>query len=419
MRVSCRSHPACRVARWHNGAVRVILLTQRLPYAPNRGDRLRAYHQIRQLRAHDWTVDVFALVHDDDEVSHVDSMRADGPRVEVARVPHRRNKVSGLLSLPGQRPLTLTLLNSPDAVAAVRRLWAGGRPDVVLACSSSMAAFAMRPPLDRVPMVLDFVDVDSEKWQALGEASRWPMSWVYRREHRTLQAFEAHAARAAHASVLTTERERQALLRFAPDVRAEVLANGIDLDRFRRPADAVAEPRVVFTGVMNYEPNAAAAVWLGREIWPLVRARRPDVWLDIVGASPTAAVRALHDPAAHVNVTGSVPDVRPFLWRAHVAAAPLRVARGVQNKVLEAAAAGLASVVSPVVQSGLPDELRALCPVADTPQAFADALLEQLAAPPQHDRWMDAVAGLSWARTMARLPELLAEAAEAGRTPSR
>lgn len=398
--------------------MRALILAQRLPYAPNRGDRLRAFHEINQLRTQGWDVDVFALVHDDEEASHAEGMRSGGHRIEVALVPHLRNKIAGLLSLPGSRPLTLTLLDSPEATRAFDRLCQAGPPDVVLAFSSSMAAFAMRPPLDRVPMVLDFVDVDSEKWQALSETARWPMSWIYRREHRTLQAFEARAARAAHVCVLTTERERQALLRFAPDVRAEVLPNGIDLERFRRPAGAVAEPRVVFTGVMNYEPNADAAVWLGREIWPLVRARRPDVWLDIVGASPISAVQALHDPAAHLNVTGSVPDVRPFLWRAHVAAAPLRVARGVQNKVLEAAAAGLASVVSPVVLAGLPDELRALCPVADTAQAFADTLIEQLSTPPQHDRWMHAVAGLSWENTMARLPELLAEAAAAGRIGS-
>lgn len=390
--------------------MRVLLLTQRLPYAPNRGDRLRAYHEIRVLRAHGWQVDVFALVHDDEEASHVNEMRADGLRVEVARVPHLRNKIAGLLSLPGQTPLTLTLLNSPEAASALAKLCTDGPPDVVLAFSSSMAAFAMRPPLARVPMVLDFVDVDSEKWQALGESSRWPMSWIYRREHRTLQAFEAEAARVAHVSVLTTERERQALLRFAPDARAEVLPNGIDLDRFRRPPDAVTEPRVVFTGVMNYEPNADAAVWLGREIWPLVRARRPDVWLDIVGTSPTAAVQALHDPAAHVNVTGSVPDVRPYLWRAQVAAAPLRVARGVQNKVLEAAAAGLPSVVSPVVLAGLPTELRDLCPVAESPQAFADALVRQLDSAVDHMRWCGAVAGLGWSSAIARLPSALAQA---------
>jgi polysaccharide biosynthesis protein PslH len=391
--------------------VRVLLLTQRLPYAPNRGDRLRAFHEIRYLRACGFTVDVCALVHDDEEATQADAMRQEGLRVEVAPVPHLRNKVAGLLALPGSLPLTLALLDSPGMAPALDRLLSGGRPDVVLAFSSSMAAPALRPPLAGIPLVLDLVDVDSEKWKALAVSSAWPLSWVYRREHRTLQAFEAHAARQAYASILTTERELQALQAFAPDVRAEVVPNGIDLERFRRPADLPCEPRVVFTGIMNYQPNADAAVWLAREIWPMVREQRPDAALDIVGAFPTAAVQALHDEPAGVTVTGSVPDVRPYLWRARVAAAPLRVARGVQNKVLEAAAAGLPSVVTSAVRAGLPASLRERCPLADSPAAIAAALVRLLAAPPEHETWTRSVADLDWASALSRLPDLLQAAA--------
>ena len=397
--------------------MRALVVTQRLPYAPNRGDRLRAYHQIRQLRTRGWTVDVLSLVHDAEEAAEADPMRADGTRVQTATVPHLRNKIAGAVSLASTRPLTLSLLDSPELPAAIAGLIGDGLPDAILACSSSMAAVALRPPLDAVPLVLDFVDVDSEKWRALGATSRWPMSWIYRREHRTLQVFEAHAARAAFASLLTTEREREALVAFAPDVRAEVIPNGIDLDGFRRPADAPrsSEPRVVFAGVMNYVPNADAAVWLAREIWPLVRARVPTARLDVVGASPSPEVQALDDQAMGVTVTGSVPDVRPYLWRAHVAVAPLRVARGVQNKVLEAAAAGLPCVVTPSVSAGLPLQLKDVCPVGDSAPALADLVVRALQAPVDPDRWQQAVAALSWAETLAPLPDLLAAAARSGR----
>jgi polysaccharide biosynthesis protein PslH len=392
--------------------VRALVLTQRLPYAPNRGDRLRAFHQIRILQASGWTVDVLALVHDDEEQSHVVDLRQRHIGVETARVPHLRNKLLALRSLPGNRPLTLTLLDSTGLGDAIERLRRRS-PDVLLACSSSMAAVALRPALADIPLVLDFVDVDSEKWRSLADRARWPLSWVYRREYRTLRAFEAHAARAAHCSVMTTERERQALLAIAPDARAEVLPNGIDLDRFRRPdgEPAAAPARVVFTGVMNYEPNADAAIWLARGIWPIVRSSHPEACLDIVGASPTAAVKALHDPATGVTVTGSVPDVRPYLWRARVAVAPLRVARGVQNKVLEAAAAGLPCVVTPAVAAGLPDTLRQRCPVASDAHGIAAALAVRLDMPAAHQEWSGAVAGLGWESALARLPVLLQEAA--------
>jgi len=391
--------------------VRVLLITQRLPYAPNRGDRLRAYHEIRQLRAAEWTVDVLALVHDPEEASHVDEMRRDGLNVEVAIVPSLLNKVRGLALLAGARPLTLTLLDSPEMPRAAARLLARARPDVVLAFSSSMAAFALRAPLAGLPFVLDFVDVDSEKWRALAASARWPMSWIYRREHRTLQAFEARAARAAHANAITTPREREALLAFAPDVRVDVVPNGIDLQRFARPAAVVQEHRVVFTGVMNYEPNADAALWLCREIWPLVRRTRPDASLDIVGATPNVTVQGLQDRAQGITVTGSVPDVRPYLWRARVAVAPLRVARGVQNKVLEAAAAGLPSVVSPAVDAGLPEVLRGRCPIARTAGEFAESIVRFLNATPAPDEWAEAVASLDWGQALAPLDGLLHEAA--------
>ena len=160
-----------RPSSWHNGRVRVLIITQRLPYTPNRGDRLRAFHQIHHLREHGWTVDILALVHDTDEASQAGAMRATGTRVETATIPHLRNKAAGVLSLPGNRPLTLTLLDSPELPAAIARVTSDGSPDVILACSSSMAAIAQRPPLASVPRVIDFVDVDSEKWSALGARS--------------------------------------------------------------------------------------------------------------------------------------------------------------------------------------------------------------------------------------------------------
>jgi sugar transferase (PEP-CTERM/EpsH1 system associated) len=392
------------------------MLTQRLPFAPNRGDRLRAFQQILKLQAAGWAVDLLALVHDDDEARQVGGMRRPGLRVEIARVPHLRNRVRGLVSLPGDTPLTLSLLRSPGAAPALERMLAGGRPDVVLACSSSMAALALQPPLADIPLVIDFVDVDSVKWDALSRRSSWPLSWIYRREHRTLTAFEAIAARRAFSSVVVTDREVAALRAFAPDVRAETIPNGIDLQRFGRPADARSDPQVVFTGVMNYEPNADGAVWLGREIWPLVRRTHPDARLEIVGSSPTAAVRDLQSDALGIDVTGSVPDVCPYLWNARVAVAPLRVARGIQNKVLEAAAAGLPCVVTPAVRDGLPASLQALCPVAESSQAFADAIARQLESPVPADVMVSSVSALDWAATLERLPLLLVEAAAAHRS---
>ncbi len=395
--------------------MRALVLTQRLPYAPNRGDRLRAFHQIRHLRADGWTVDILALAHDAEEQSHADAMRSEGHRVEVARIPHLRNMAGSMTTLLGEKPLTLSLLDSPALAPAVDRLLQGGSPDVVLAFSSSMAGIALRPPLSAYPLVLDLVDVDSEKWRALAGTSRWPMSWIYRREYRTLQAFEKQAARRAFATLVVNHRELTALRALAPEANVQVLPIGIDLQHFRRPLDTVVEPRVVFTGVMSYLPNAEAATWLAREVWPLVRGARPDAHLDLVGATPPAAVRRLGDTDAGILVTGSVPDVRPYLWRASVAAAPLHVARGVQTKVIEAAAAGLPCVVTPAVREGLPERLQDLCPVAEPADDFARAIVRHLEGPRFPEVWANAVADLDYRIALSGLPALLSNAARHGR----
>ncbi len=160
--------------------MRVLVLTQRLPYAPNRGDRLRVYHMLHHLRAHA-DVELVSLVHDDEEASHVDDVRAFVSRVTALRVSKIRGSISAAAALVTGMPLTHALLDAPGMTATLRRICDQHRPDVVLACGSGMARFAMQPPLDRIPLVLDFVDVDSCKWRDMGAAGTAAKSWIYRR----------------------------------------------------------------------------------------------------------------------------------------------------------------------------------------------------------------------------------------------
>jgi glycosyltransferase involved in cell wall biosynthesis len=211
----------------------VLFLTHRLPYAPNRGDRNRSYHLLKEMsRFAD--VSLFSLVHSSEEAAQADHMPFTRD-VTVARVTRIRNVVRGAALLATTQPLTHSLLDAPHMPATLAGLVSRKRPDVVVAFCSGMARFGLKAPLNHLPLVIDMVDVDSAKWEQVAAHSRGPWRWVYRREARTLAAFEAKACRAAFATLAVNERERETLAQLAPDARLLVLQNGIDLDQFWPP----------------------------------------------------------------------------------------------------------------------------------------------------------------------------------------
>src|SRR5262249_40164553 len=181
------------------------------------------------------------------------------------------------------------------------------------------------------------VDVDSAKWEAFARVSSFPRTWIYSREARCLGAFERRAVQVAAAATVVNERERDTLQRICPGVDVHVVPNGVDVAALTPQEPPAAGEGVIFTAVFDYAPNADGAVWFAREVWPLVRAARPQATLTLAGASPTRAVRQLGAVDPSIEVTGAVADMRPYLWRSAIAVAPIHQARGVQNKVLEAA----------------------------------------------------------------------------------
>lgn len=388
--------------------MRILFLTHRLPYAPNRGDRLRAYHILRHLHGQA-EVDLVSLVHDDDEASHAGDLAAFTASTSIVRVPRLRTRCRAAVFLPTRRPTTHTLLDGPGLEPTLRRVVSAARPDLVFAYCSGVAHAAFGATLRAFPLVVDMVDVDSEKWADLAGAASWPMSWIYRREAGVLSAFERILAERAKVTFITTDREREALLKLAPGARIVVMQNGVDVDYWRPREPAVRMPTVVFCGVMNYAPNVEAALWLAKNVWPRVKSLVPHARLQIVGASPTTAVQGL--AASDVEVTGYVPDVRPYLWRARVAVAPLQRARGVQNKVLEAVSAGAPVVVTPVVHAGLPIECRSSCVRADDAEAFAVAIVDALSTELGGRGGDERAATLSWASRLAPMMEQLQMAA--------
>ena len=298
--------------------MRVCFLTHRLPYAPNRGDRIRAYHILEWLHRRT-EVHLLSLVHDPGEEQAAAEMTSRAASVNTSLVPRWMNRVRGVAALPTRRPLTLTLLDAPALRTSLRELARTARPDVILAYCSSMAAYAMSAELDGIPFVLDMVDVDSEKWQSLAEHGRRHLRPIYAREARTLRAFERRAMRAARTTIAINQREAQALRQLAPEADIVTIGNGVAFESFAPPSLPGDSASVVFCGVMDYAPNEAAALRLIRHIWPMVHLQMPDATLWLVGS------RRLRSAASDRRRPGVDPHYR---WCTGRAALPVAIRSG-------------------------------------------------------------------------------------------
>jgi len=318
----------------------LLYLVHRMPYPPDKGDKVRSYHLLKHLAARH-RVFVGTFIDDPEDVAHLEALRAMCADLQVITLNPRRAKLASLGALLGGRALTLDYYDDRRLHRWVRETIAKQSIDAALVFSSSMVQYLKAWP--SLPALLDLVDVDSAKWTQYAGEHRWPISWLYRREGERLLAYEREAVDKAAKSFLVTDKEVALFEQLAPEHRGRVqaLSNGVDADYFspdplRASPYRADELPLVFTGAMDYWPNVDGITWFAREALPALRQRWPSLRLHIVGRNPVASVRALASDA--VSISGTVPDVRPYLQYAAVVVAPLRLARGLQNKVLEAMA---------------------------------------------------------------------------------
>lgn len=333
----------------------ILFLAHRIPYPPDRGDKIRSWHLLRHL-AGLARVHLACFADDEADAAHLPALRAalggtlGEAHVEVRR---RRKATAAALALAEGKPVSLTLFDSPRLRAFVADRLADEVNGTVFAFSGQMAQFV--PPDVGQRFVMDFGDVDSAKFAQYAEEGRGPTRWVNRREGVRLAAFERSVARRADLCLFVSEAEAALFRGRTGLANVRALSNGIDVDHFApgagfAPLDAPvggAGPILLFTGQMDYPPNADAVAWFAGEVLP----RIPGARFVIAGRAPLPSVRAL--AGARVTVTGAVPDMRAWLAAADVVVAPLRLARGIQNKVLEAMAMAKPVVASPSAFEGI------------------------------------------------------------------
>ncbi len=389
----------------------ILFLAHRLPYPPDRGDRIRS-HALLRAAAAQARVHLVVFVDNAADLAQAEALR---PLVASLHVEQRkRGRLAALVDgLTHRRPLSLSLFDSATMRAHVAATLAAEPVSTIFAFSSQMAQFVPENIAGR-RFVMDFVDVDSAKFASYAAAGG-PLAPIHAREARLLEQWERAVAGRADVSLLVSDAEAALFRRIAPEAQIVTLGNGVDLDRFSPTADfapiAAGEgPLLVFTGQMDYRPNVEGVCRFAREVLPAIRARVADARFAIVGRSPTAAVRRLA-ALPGVIVTGEVADVRPWLAAASAVVVPLAIARGVQNKLLEAMAMGRPVVASPAAFAGidaLPGRDLIVADSADQAEAIIRLLGDaaQAAAMGAAAR-RQIVARYAWDRMLASLPALL------------
>nr|WP_294528465.1 TIGR03087 family PEP-CTERM/XrtA system glycosyltransferase [uncultured Rhodopila sp.] len=372
---------------------KLLFLTQRIPYPPTKGEKIRQLQILRHLRqSHE--VYLGCLVDDPRDLEHVPTVQAMCADSYFAAIDRRRASIACLRGLLTGEPLSVTFYRHRGLAGWVRRTLRDVRPEIIFVSSSNMAPYVLdQRGRERVCLV-DLADVDSEKWRAYAQSGGFPMNRVHAREWRRVAALEARIARDCDWSTLVSADEAELFAGQHPAEAARIRAvsNGVDHAYFD-PALPYARPfpdgglHFVFTGTMDYPPNVDAVVWFAETILPMIRRSRPDAAFHIAGSNPAPRVQAL-TAIQGVFVTGRVPDMRPYIANASAAVAPMRIARGVQNKVLEAMAMARPTVVTSDALSGIRAAPGREVLLADTAEDFAAACL--VAAGPEGEAIGDA-----------------------------
>ena len=403
----------------------LLYLVHRFPYPPNKGDKIRSYHLLKHL-SQSYRIHLGAFVDDEKDLEYLDTVKAFCDETCFVNLRPAFARLRGLYGLISNQPLTLPYYADSELQEWVKGVLERRPIKTILIFSSAMAQYVSH--VRRGRRVVDFVDIDSDKWKQYAVTARWPMNWVYSRESRLLLDYERQVAQEFDSATFVSEAEASLFKQLAPEAASKVsyFNNGVDSDYFS-PAYNHANPYpagitpLVFTGAMDYWANGDAVEWFSRRVLPLINLHLPRVKFYIVGARPTPAVQALA-ALPGVVVTGAVPDVRPYLAHSELAVAPLRIARGVQNKVLEAMAMEKAVIASSQAAEGIFAVRGHELVVADDEGEFSNCVVELLRTEPElrraigHAARARVLASYNWEKNLARIAALLTHAQAARAT---
>lgn len=406
----------------------VLYIAHRIPYPPNKGDKIRSFNEIKGLsRRHN--LYLAFLVDSRDDLKYTGELEKYCAGMDYEVITPLAQKIRSLPYLLTSLPLSVPYFYSKRLQAAIDRRIESSSIDAVVSFSSPMAEYvyrsrALKEAKRRARLVMDFVDVDSDKWRMYAEKSAFPASAIWRREWKSLMGYEKGIGERFDTSLFVSEKEADLFRSFCPGARIEAMTNGVDSDRYepvrrarRHRAAGGSGANVLFMGAMDYFPNEDAVMYFHGSVWPSVKAAVPGVTFSVVGSNPSKRLQALAGADPSVEVTGYVPDTRPYLERADVFVAPLRIARGVQNKVLEAMASGVPVVARPESVQGL-SGFEGCLEVRGDDEGFASSVIELIRTPGRRRELASAAEGFiranhSWEKNLSRLDAIISPVSEA------
>jgi len=357
-----------------------LFLCHRLPFPPNKGDKIRSHAMLTRLSSLG-SVHVGCFIDDLNDLKYQADVRAmAGGECHFVPLGPPAKWLRAASALALGRPITTSYFRSPALQQWVGRLLSTKRVENFVVFGSAMAPYLIDDECERGRVLFDMVDVDSDKWRQYAAASRGPLRWIYAREASALERLERRAASAFGKTLLVSEFEAETFRKIAPESahKIEALGNGVDLSRFS-PDDGLPSPfsageqAIVMTGRMDYRPNYSGAIWFTKNVAPFLFERLPNARVYFVGSGPPRSLRRL--AGQRIIVTENVADVRPYLQHASAVIAPLLLARGVQNKVLEAMAMKKAVVATHEATRSLDVIAGRHLWIENDPRRFADAIV--------------------------------------------
>ena len=349
----------------------ILYICHRFPFPPKRGGKIRPFNMISHL-SKQHKVTVASLVRSQDEANEGKGLADYCAKYIMQPISGIPANLSMILRLPSTRPSSFGYFYSSELKKAINREIKETAYDLIFVHCSSMAPYV--EDITEIPKIIDFGDMDSQKWLMYAKIKRLPLSLGYLLEGTKLENEEKRLALKFDFCTCTTKAELKTLLNYKLDIETDWFPNGVDTDYFKPNSEEYKKDLISFVGRMDYYPNQEAIIRFCNQVLPILRQNKPEIKLVIVGANPSKSIRSL-GKLSGVKITGSVPEVRPYLWESCVNIAPLNIARGTQNKILESLALGVPVICSELAAQGVDVIPGEHLITASSPNEYANAIL--------------------------------------------